>query len=98
MFIGVSDREERHGNIRKLKEKKRNDEDLKNYREWLKRASEFVDSKHYLCHRVLACVKAQESQWVSCYEYHECQHALLVSCVLTWPREPGHSQLFNIAR
>ena len=41
MFIGVSDREERHGNIRKLKEKKRNDDDLRNYREWLKKASKF---------------------------------------------------------
>ena len=39
VFIGVSDREERHGNIRKLKEKKRNDDDLANYKEWLKRAS-----------------------------------------------------------
>ena len=39
VFIGVSDREESHGNIRKLKEKKRNDDDLKNYKEWLKRAS-----------------------------------------------------------
>ena len=38
VFIGVSDREESHGTIRRLKEKKRNDDDLKNYKEWLKRA------------------------------------------------------------
>ena len=42
VFIGVSDREESHGNIRKLKEKKRNDDDLKNYKEWLKRASKLA--------------------------------------------------------
>ena len=42
VFIGVSDREETHGNIRKLKEKKRNDEDLKSYKEWLKRASTYM--------------------------------------------------------
>ena len=57
VFIGVTDREESHGNIRKLKEKKRIDDDIKNYKEWLKRASTvchmytlpIVDSYSCLC-------------------------------------------------
>ena len=41
VFIGVSDREESHYNIRMLKEKKRIDDDFANYKEWLTRASTF---------------------------------------------------------
>ena len=38
MFIGVSDRQETHGNIRRLKENKRIEEDLRNYRDWMDKA------------------------------------------------------------
>ena len=38
VFIGVSDRQETHGNIRRLKANKRIEEDLCNYREWMEKA------------------------------------------------------------
>ena len=41
LFIGVSDRQEEHGNTQVLKERKKMEEDLKGYREWLKKACEF---------------------------------------------------------
>lgn len=36
MFIGVSDREEKHGENKRLKAKKQMETDLKNYNDWLK--------------------------------------------------------------
>ena len=41
VFIGVSDRQEEHGNIRKLKETSRINEDIKNYKDWMKKAGTF---------------------------------------------------------
>ena len=41
VFIGVSDRQEEHGNIRKLKETSRINEDIKNYKDWMKKAGMF---------------------------------------------------------
>ena len=38
VFIGVSDRQEEHGNIRRLKETSRINEDIKNYKDWMKKA------------------------------------------------------------
>ena len=35
VFIGVSERQETETNIRQLKEKKKNEQDLENYRKWI---------------------------------------------------------------
>ena len=38
VFQDVSEREEEQGNMRKSKEKQRDDEDTQNYRQWMKKA------------------------------------------------------------
>lgn len=38
VFIGVSERQETETNIRQLKEKKKNDKDLENYRKWIQKS------------------------------------------------------------
>ena len=52
MFIGVSDRQEARGNIRKLKEKKRIEEDIQGYKKWMDRAGVCV----CVCVWVWVCV------------------------------------------
>ena len=52
VFIGVSDREEEHGKIRRLKAKKLMEDDLQNYNDWLRIAgnlSRFKCSPSSLC-------------------------------------------------
>ena len=41
VFIGVSDRQEERGNIRRLKETTRINEDIKSYKDWMKKAGTF---------------------------------------------------------
>ena len=38
MFQGVSEREEEQGKVRRSKEKQRDDEDIQNYRQWMRKA------------------------------------------------------------
>ena len=42
MFQGVSEREEEQGKVRRSKEKQRDDEDIQNYRQWMKTAGMLV--------------------------------------------------------
>lgn len=41
VFIGMSDRHEERGNIRRLKETSRINEDIKNYKDWMKKAGKY---------------------------------------------------------
>ena len=43
MFIGVSERQETETNIRQLKEKKKNDKDLENYRNWIQKSRKYLE-------------------------------------------------------
>lgn len=54
VFIGVSDRQEEHGNIRRLKETSRINEDIKNYKDWMKKAGTFGSSCCY-AYRTILC-------------------------------------------
>ena len=41
VFIGMSDRQEERGNIRRLKETSRINEDIENYKDWMKKAGKY---------------------------------------------------------
>eukprot|EP00731_Ephydatia_muelleri_P001240 Em0001g1240a len=43
VFQGVSEREEEQGKVRRSKEKQRDDEDIQNYRQWMRKALESED-------------------------------------------------------
>ena len=60
MFQGVSEREEEQGNVRKSKEKQRDDEDTQNYRQWMKKAGmpKMVDVDYHMGDMF--------SSWVTC--------------------------------
>ena len=67
MFIGVSERQEEQGNTRALKEKRKLEEELFGYREWIRTASmllpllssslRFPSSDIYMCYGIRTYLK-----------------------------------------